>query len=143
MNIDYHWYGTICINELDKSIEEHIWKIKILKTSSKCIMVGVAPIDFDIHSSSFDTCGWYFYCYDNCHSLYSGPPFNYSNKGTNLSNVNDEIVLVMNMKKRSLKFIINNEDKGDSYTDIPIDKPIFPAVLLYNTNDFVEILEIE
>ena len=49
----------------------------------------------------------------------------------------------MNMKKRTLKFIINNEDKGDSYTDIPIDKPIFPAVLLFNTNDSVEILEIE
>ena len=75
--------------------------------------------------------------------LYSGPPFNYSGKGTNLSKVNDEIVLVMNMKKRTLKFIINNEDKGDSYTDIPIDKPIFPAVILYDTNDSVEILEIE
>ena len=49
----------------------------------------------------------------------------------------------MNMKKRSLKFIINNEDKGDSYIDIPIDKPIFPAVILYHTNDSVEISEIE
>ena len=27
--------GTICINELDKSIEEHRWKIKILKTKKK------------------------------------------------------------------------------------------------------------
>ena len=25
-------------------------------------MVGVAPIDFDINSSSYDTCGWYLYC---------------------------------------------------------------------------------
>ena len=133
--------GTICEKELDKSIEEHKWKIKILKTNQKAIMVGVAPIDFDIHSSYHGTCGWYFYC--NNQTLYSGPPFKYSNKGTNLSNVNDEIVLVMNMKKRSLKFIINNEDKGDSYTDIPIDKPIFPAVLLYHANDSVEILEIE
>ena len=135
--------GTICEYELDKSIEEHKWKIKILKTKSKEIMVGVAPIDFDIHSSSYNTCGWYFHCRDNQPCLFSGPPFNYSYKDTNLSNVNDEIVLVMNMKKRSLKFIINNEDKGDSYTDIPIDKPIFPAVLLFNTNDSVEILEIE
>ena len=104
-------------------------------------MVGVAPIDFDIHSSCWNTCGWYFYCYNQ--HLYSGQPFNYSNKGTNLSKVNDEIVLVMNMKKRALKFIISNEDKGDSYTDIPIDKPIFPAVILVHTNDSVEILEIE
>ena len=45
------------------------------------------------------------------------------------------------MKKRTLKFIINNEDKGDSYTNIPIDKPIFPAVFLYDQNDSIEIME--
>ena len=49
----------------------------------------------------------------------------------------------MNMKKRTLKFIINNEDKGESYTDIPIDKPIYPAVFLYNKNDSVEIIGLE
>ena len=92
--------GTICEKELDKSIEEHKWKIKILKTTqNKYIMVGVAPIDFDIHSSRYNTCGWYFHCYDNQRSLYSGPPFNYSNKGTNLSKVDNEIILEMNMKK--------------------------------------------
>ena len=48
----------------------------------------------------------------------------------------------MNMKKRTLKFIINNEDKGDSYTNIPIDKPIFPAVCLAYQNDSVEIQNI-
>ena len=47
----------------------------------------------------------------------------------------------MNMKKRTLKFIINNEDKGDSYTNIPIDKPLFPAVLLYDKDDSIEITE--
>jgi len=44
------------------------------------------------------------------------------------------------MNKRALKFIIDNEDKGESYSDIPIDKPIFPAVLLYNKDDSVEIV---
>ena len=133
--------GTICEYELDKSIEEHKWKIKILKTKYKSIMVGVAPIDFDIHSSSYNTCGWYFYCHNSYPYLYSGPPFNYDCQKTNLSKVNDEIVLVMNMKKRTLKFIINNEDKGDSSTNIPIDKPIFPAILLYHQNDSIEIIE--
>jgi hypothetical protein len=47
----------------------------------------------------------------------------------------------MDMEKRTLKFIVDNEDKGDSYTDIPIDKPIFPVVLLYENNDSVEITE--
>ena len=131
--------GTLCEYELDRSIEEHKWKIKILRTQNKYIMVGVAPIDFDINSSNYSTCGWYFYCSNS--TLYSGPPFNYSNSETNLSKVNDEVIVVMNMKKRTLKFIINNEDKGDSYTNIPIDKPIFPAVLLSNQNDSIEIME--
>ena len=48
----------------------------------------------------------------------------------------------MNMKKRSLKFIINGEDKGDSYTDIPMEKSLYPAVILYNKNDSVEITDI-
>ena len=130
--------GTICEQELDKSIEEHKWKIKILKTKSREINVGVAPIDFDILSTQhYGNCGWYLYCRNL--TLYSGPPFNYNNKETNLSKIKDEVIVIMNMKKRTLKFIINNEDKGDSYTDIPIDKPLFPAVLLYNKDDSVEI----
>ena len=104
-------------------------------------MVGVAPSDFDINSSSYNTCGWYLYCYYSPPYLFSGPQFNYSNVKTNLSKVKDEIIIIMNMKKRTLKFIINNEDKGDSYTNIPIDKPLYPAVCLYSKNDSVEITE--
>ena len=134
--------GTICENELDKSIEEHKWKIKFLKTKAKEINIGVAPIDFDILSTQqYSSCGWYLFCGNS--TLYSGPPFKYYNKKTNLSKVNDEIVIVMNMKKRTLKFIINNEDKGDSYTDIPIDKPLFPAVLLYDKDDSIEITNLD
>ena len=47
----------------------------------------------------------------------------------------------MNMNKRTLKFIINNEDKGESYKDIPIDKPLVPAICLYKINDSIEIIE--
>ena len=84
------WMGTICKNELDKSVEDHKWKIKILKTNCNAIMVGVAPNNFDINSSDY-TCGWYFNCYNS--ELYSGPPYNYSNLETNLSNVIDEIIV--------------------------------------------------
>ena len=134
----HNWVGTICEKELDKSIEEHKWKIRILNAFNKAIMVGVATSDFDILSKEqFRTCGWYINCYDS--SLYSGPPFNNSNLKTNYSKVENEIIVVMNMKKRTLKFIINNEDKGDSYINIPIDKPLFPAICLYYKDDSVEI----
>ena len=69
--------GTICENELDKS-KECMWKIKVLKSERMEIMIGVAPKDFDISSSMYDNCGWYYYLYDK--SLFCGPPQNYRNK---------------------------------------------------------------
>ena len=51
-----------------------------------------------------------------------------------------EVKVIMNMKRGSLKFIIDNEDKGDAYTNIPLDKPIFPSIFLNWANDSVEIL---
>ena len=60
-------------------------------------MVGVAPYDFDILSSNYNTCGWYFYCSNS--TLYSGPPFKYSGLKTNLSGVKDEIVVIMYEEK--------------------------------------------
>ena len=120
-------------------------KIKILKTTQKkTIMVGVAPIDFDINSSSYNNCGWYIYYYTGYSNptLWSGPPHNYKGKKTDLNKVKDEIIVIMNMDERTLKFIINNEDKGNSYTDIPIDKPIIPAIFLYNKDDSVQIFSV-
>ena len=133
--------GSICEFQLEKE-KEYTWKIKILKTQSFQIFVGVSTINFDLNTSSYQSnknCGWYFFCSDS--SLYSGPPHNYQCKGTNIKKVKDEITVIMNMKKRTLKFLIDNEDKGDSYTNIPIDVPIVPSVMLYNTNDSIEILE--
>ena len=136
---DNYFCGIICENELDKSIEEHKWKVNIITSKNKDIYVGIAPIDFDIHFNTLNhtNCGWYLCCSDS--SLYSGPPFKYDNFKTNLSKVKNEIVLVMNMKKRTLKFIIDNEDKGDSYTDLPIDKPLYPAICLINKGDSIQI----
>ena len=47
----------------------------------------------------------------------------------------------MDMNKGTLKFIIDGEDKGDSFSNIPIDKPLFPSVLISNVGDSVEISE--
>ena len=136
---DAYYGGTICENELDKSIEEHKWRIKILKSKNKYIYIGVATIDFDFNKTNYNTCGWYLYLYNSPPTLYSGAPFNYNGVKTNLREVNDEVIVIMNMKRRTLKFIINNYDRGDSYINIPLDKPLFPAISLMNKNDSVEI----
>lgn len=45
----------------------------------------------------------------------------------------------MNMNKGTMKFIIDNEDKGESYTGIPLDKPLVPVIFLYDKDDSVEV----
>ena len=136
------WTGTICKNELDKSIEEHIWKVKILKTTNyySNIFIGIATSDFDINSSSYgleNNKGWYYYCWDG--TLFSGPPHNYQRKNINLQYKKNEVTVLMNIKKGTLKFILDKEDKGISYDNIPLDKPIYPSVILYYLNDSLEI----
>ena len=102
-------------------------------------MVGVTTNDIVINSSSYNTCGWYFYCYNS--TLYSGKPHNYNNKKTNLNIINESIEIIMDMNKGSLKFIIDSEDKGESYNNIPLDKPLIPVFLLYDKNDSIEVIE--
>ena len=58
--LDNSWAGTICEDSLDE-IKEYKWKIKILNSKYKNIMVGVASSDFDINSSLYNTHGWYLY----------------------------------------------------------------------------------
>ena len=132
-----NYSGTIGQSELKKK-GVHKWKIKILKTKEYYIKIGIATNDFDHNNPFSDRCGWYYFCQNG--SLYSGPPHKLDNKQTNLGKKKDEIIVIMNMERRSLKFIINGEDKGESINDIPIDKPIFPAVLLYHVNDSLQII---
>ena len=242
---DKNWIGTICENQLDK-LKEYKWKITILKSKDNKIMVGVATTDFDINSSSYDNCGWYYNLKNSCY--YSGPPHNYNQKKTDNSSINKisnnrkdrsnsseskksnkskssesksssksksislkskrsskskssenkrssksrsyrskrpsssnsknsykskrsrnsqksnesknsresnssessksniifnagkEIILYLNNEEKILQFIIDNEEKG-KYNDLPLDKPIVPAIFLYNRNDSVKIEE--
>ena len=226
---DDEWMGTITEQELDKSTECY-WKIKILKTEGSRIMIGIAPIDFDINSSMYNKCGWYFYLYHD--SLCSGPPHNYngehlkiemeedesksssdsnkkkkrkkskkkskkkeessseeyekkkrkkknspikkcvknkkrddesdsesiseeesdskeykkkskkkksiSSKSSDSEKIIREIMVIFNFEQKTLKFMEHNKVIG-VYNDIIIDKPLFPAIFLKNTNDIIEI----
>ena len=132
-----NWIGILCENEL-KQLKEYKWKIKLIKNTANHIRVGVIQKDFDIRLSNYYCNGWCFYNYWG--SLYSGPPHNYNNKKTELRKAKNEIVIVMNMEKGTLKFIIDNDDKGESFSNIPLDKPLVPVVFLYDKNDCVEVI---
>ena len=95
--------GTLILNEL-KINEEFSWKIKIINShGNNHFYIGLASSDFNINED-YMHCGWYLYCWNS--TLNSGPPFNYKKKESNLKKVENEVIINMNMKTRTLKFII-------------------------------------
>ena len=101
-------------------------------------MVGISQDEINLTISLNNINGWYFYCYNS--SLYSGKPHNYKDKKTNANKVINYIFIIFDMNKGNLDFILDN-NKIEGYTDIPIDKPLYPAILLYDKNDRIEINE--
>ena len=114
------------------------WRITIFNSKSKIIMVGISQEEINLNISLNNINGWYFYCYNS--SLYSGKPHNYKDKKTNANKVINYIFIIFDMNKGNLDFILDN-NKIEGYTDIPIDKPLYPAILLYDKNDRIEINE--
>ena len=116
-------------------LQIHKWKIKILNSKSKLIMVGITKNEQNSNINLNNINGWYLYCYNS--TLYSGQPHNYKNKETCLDYIKYFITVIFDMKKGNLKFISDN--KEESYSDIPLDKPLYLSFLLYDKNDRIEI----
>ena len=131
-------YISVLTENIFQKYRVYKWKIKILRTKNYEINVGIAPIDIKFDSLRPFQKGWFYYCCDS--NLYSGPPHNFAPEKTHINSKSNEIVAIMDMPKRTLKYIIDNKEI-EAYTDIPLDKPIAPCVTLYNTNDSIQILE--
>ena len=117
----------------------HKWKISLLNTKSKLIMVGITQDEQNLNPSLNNINGWYFYCFNS--TLYSGKPHNYKNKIASSEKIIKDIFIIFDMNKGNLDFIMNNK-KIEGYIGIPLDKPLYPSILLYDKNDKIEINEI-
>lgn len=156
-------------NILDEK-KEYNWKIKILKTKSKHIMIGIAQIIPEIinkefvvsckslenHNSFLKKRSLMFYLikkfdiniilnygwYFNISnlSLYSDYPQNYRAKPITINNIQDEIKINVNMNEGTFNLILDNNYKIQIYNNIPLDKPISPSVLLYDEEDSIELI---
>ena len=78
--------------------------------------------------------------YLNNSSFYSGLPQKYFNKITELNIIIKEVKIIINMKKKILKFRIDDEEKEAVYNDIPIENPLFPTILLFDKDDSIQYL---
>ena len=127
-----------------------LWYIKIHKTrNNDCygIYVGVAPIDIDQSSEwNYMNCGWYFNC--NCSTLWSGPPHNYAGCPSTRSaqqkrrkdlHAGSVIGVAMDTQKGELSLVLDGADFGTVYSEIPLDEPLVPCVIISTKDDSVEL----
>ena len=125
-----------CENKLELN-KIYKWKINILNSKLKVILVGISQDEEELNPSLNNINGWYFYCFNS--TLYSGKPHNYKNKQTNLDKIDKDIIISFDMNKATLSFISKN--KKESYYNIPLDKPLYPSILLHDEYDTIEINE--
>ena len=125
-----------CENKLELN-KIYKWKINILNSKLKVILVGISQDEEELNPSLNNINGWYFYCFNS--TLYSGKPHNYKNKQTNLDKIDKDIIISFDMNKAILSFISKN--KIESYYNIPLDKPLYPSILLHDEYDTIEINE--
>ena len=121
------------------------WKVKLLVIGGGWWdWVGVAPEGVNLSSSSNDTqCGWYLNTYQT--SLYSGPPQRYNDKryGSHPQEQSRQgavIGVIMDTATGTLSFTRDGVDLGVAFTDIPLDKPLYPAAIFNGTGHSAEIL---
>ena len=126
------------LNELERS-KENSWKIKLLNSTDNFhYYLGVATSDFNINAN-YSHCGWYLYVYNQ--RLYTSNENNIANKNFKADIPKSEIKILMNMKERTLKFIIDGKDNGIAFKDIPLDKPLYPAIYMYYENDSLQFIK--
>ena len=125
-----------CENKLELN-KIYKWKINILNSKLKVILVGISQDEEELNPSLNNINGWYFYCFNS--TLYSGKPHNYKNKQTNLDKIDKDIIISFDMNKATLSFISKN--KIESYYNIPLDKPLYTSILLHDEYDTIEINE--
>lgn len=119
------------------------WRIRLVQSGGGWWeWVGVAPGDIDLKSRNNDTeCGWYLNIENR--TLSSGPPFKYRSKkysGEGKIPMGSVVGLIMDMKRGTLSYTVNGVDMGVAYEGIPLDKPLFPAVVFNHSGQEVELL---
>lgn len=139
------WSAAIGDTAVPRSGGAVKWAIRPVSVQDGLFMVGVAPANIDLNEDlPHMTCGWYFYCKDAM--FYSNP---YAHRRTtkykkwsDAVKVSDEVGVVVDTGNRTISFVVANECLGPSYVDVPVDRPLVPAVCLYKINDSVKILTI-
>ena len=121
------------------------WKIKLKKFSMNKgndwdILIGVGPYT-QKNENYYDYC-WSFICGCSKLSIKSGQAKDYSIKENRKLKEGDIIEVTMNMIKGELSFSVNDINYGIACTNIPVNIPLYPIVMIYDINESVELINV-
>ena len=166
-----NWIRILSKNIFENN-KEYNYKIKIIKSKSKQIMIGIAQIipeyvnkDFinnfksntNAHNMMKKKSLMYYLFqkmdkfdillnYGWYFSLNNSSIFSDSPQNNRNNSINyvvgDEIKININMQNGTYNLYSNNENKIVLFNKIPLDKPISLSVLLYDEDDSIEIISI-
>lgn len=119
------------------------WGIKVLKSKKDCelLFVGVAYADVN-YNVNYDcwNYGWFYDCHTS--SLLVKQPFMeeepYGDK--KVMGYGSVVQVVMDTAKGELFFLADSDHAPVAFTDVPLDKPLVPCVILGNPGDSVELV---
>ena len=126
------------------------WDVTVEKAHQnrgKGVYVGVAPYDVDPNTANQKMCGWYVYCFNQ--TLWSGPPFGYRSRrfdGTTGGSFQGEVRLLFNSTRRPATLSVKMKNSPTfyvAYKNIPMDKPLVPAVVIEYVDTTVSISPME
>jgi hypothetical protein len=110
-------------NGYSRGIKE--WRLRMHSRTSTC-MVGVAPATVSRTSHNYSTAG--FFCNLDDGTLYSGPPFSYSNRAfiTGGVRTGQTLIVTLNCTDHTLSYTVDGVSHGVAYTGLP-DVQLFLA----------------
>lgn len=124
------------------------WRIKFLRNGDGWwLWLGVAPASINLAKTNNDTeCGWYLNTHNS--TLYSGPPHKYGTKEYANGKARDfekgsVIDVTMDTTDGTLSFSRGKESFGPAYLGIPLNEPLYPAVIFNCEGHSVQFLPYE
>lgn len=117
------------------------WKVKLTNYQTEYnLFIGVAPYDIDQSKNDNYKNSWSFDCF-SCNLFLKGA--SWIDYGTDFDikpKSKDVICVTMDTSTGTLSFSVNGVDFGVACDEIPTDIDVVPIVLMYQTDDCVELV---
>ena len=117
-----------------------------MKRKGRSMFIGVSHEGIDLSAGdNYARAGWYMHCFDG--ALYSGPPHNYGFPGKKYldpswGRLKEGSVVTMRVdaEKGTISFEVDGVELGTAYEEIPLDRALYPTVIISSLGDLIEII---